>query len=202
MSEPLPLVFDLGGVLIDWDPRRIYVPALGEAAAAFLLERVCTHTWNLAMDAGRPFDEAIAEKQREWPEHAEAIGWWKTRWTGMLGGPLDGTVALLGRLQAAGHPTYALSNWSAETFPEALARYPFLRTFRDIAISGEAGLVKPDPAFFRLAADRWGIPLAGTVFIDDAPRNVAAAAALGMDALLFTDPGRLQADLARRGFPA
>lgn len=199
MTLPLPIVFDLGGVLVDWNPRHLYVPILGEEAAGFLLERVCTPEWNLGMDAGRPFAEAVAAKAREWPEHAEAVGWWRSRWQEMLRGPIQGTVDLLAALQAAGHPTYALSNWSAETFPVARSLYPFLDSFRDVVISGEHGLVKPDPAFFRLAAARWGIPLEGTPFIDDAPRNVEAARALGMDAIRFEDPGRLRLALEARG---
>jgi len=200
LTLPLPIVFDLGGVLIDWNPRYLYAPALGEEAAGFLLERVCTPEWNLAMDAGRPFSEAVAEKALEWPAHAEAIGWWRTRWAEMLRGPIQGTVEILGALQAAGHPTYALSNWSAETFPIARERYPFLGSFRDIVISGEHGLAKPDPALFRLAAARWGIPLEGTVFVDDAPRNVEAAGTLGMDAIRFEDPERLRRAFEVRGF--
>jgi len=199
LTHPQPIVFDLGGVLIDWNPRHLYAPILGEEAAGFLLERICTPEWNLSMDAGRPFAEAVAAKAREWPEHAEAIGWWRTRWAEMLGGPIGGTVRILEALQAAGHATYALSNWSAETFPVARGRYPFLATFRDIVISGEHGLVKPDPAFYRLAAARWGIPLEGTVFVDDAPRNVEAARTLGMDAIRFEDPEALRRALEARG---
>ena len=193
------ILFDLGGVLIDWNPRHLYRKELGEAECEFLLAQVCTSAWNLTMDGGKPFAEGIKEKQAEWPAYAEPIGWWHTRWAEMLQGPIQGTVALLEELKAQGQPLFALTNWSAETFPIARQRYAFLGLFEHIVVSGEVGLVKPDPAIYRLAADRCGFAMTGTVFIDDSQVNVETARTLGFDAIRFTGPDQLRQELAARG---
>jgi len=194
------LLFDLGGVLIDWNPRHLYRQVYGDAETEFFLKNVCTPEWNLALDGGRPFSEAIREKQASWPEYRDAIDWWWSRWEEMLNGAIPGTVELLAELKALGHPLYALTNWSAETFPMARKHYAFLDWFREIVVSGREGLVKPDPAIYRLAAERCGIPMAGTVFIDDGLANVNAAKALGFDAIRFTGAVALRRELAGRGY--
>lgn len=199
MTRPACL-FDLGGVLIEWDPRRVYRPYFNgpEAMARFFAE-VCTADWNRGMDGGRPMAEAVREKQAEFPGLAEPIGWWHSRWTEMLGGPIQGSVDLLGELSGAGHRLFALTNWSAETFPIARARFPFLGLFADIVVSGEVGLTKPDPAIFRLAAQRCGLEPESTLFIDDHAPNLVTAAALGFATHLFRDAGLLRQDLVERG---
>ena len=194
------ILFDLGGVLVDWDPRYLYRQAFPEAEMEFFLANVCTGSWNLTMDAGRPFAETIPERQAAWPAYREAIGWWQTRWDEMLKGPIPGTVALLAELKAKGHPLFALTNWSAETFPAARRRFEFLAWFQDIVVSGEVGLVKPDPAIFRLAAKRCGLRPEATLFIDDVKANVDAARALGFDAIQFMGAEPLRQDLEERGF--
>lgn len=196
-----PIIFDLGGVLVDWNPRHLYRKVFPEPEMEFFLGHVCTGTWNLATDAGKPFLEAIREKQREWPAYEEAILWWRTRWEEMLAGPIQGTVDLLRELKENGHPVFALSNWSAETFPIARRRFEFLDWFQDILISGDVGLVKPDPAIFRLASRRFGVPMEGTVFIDDALPNVEAARALGFEGIHFTGAAPLRRALAWSGDP-
>ena len=193
------IMFDLGGVLIDWDPRYLYRKVYDEAETEFLLANVCTSRWNLAMDAGRPFDEAIAERQREWPAYSEAIAWWKTRWVEMLRGPVPGTVELLKALVDRGHPVFALTNWSAETFPLARERFAFLGWFRDIVVSGEVGLAKPDPDIYHLAERRCGFRRKGTVFIDDSAANIETARALGYDAIRFKGAEALRLSLNERG---
>ena len=193
-------IFDLGGVLVDWNPRHLYRKVFDEAELAFFLDRVCPPQWNLTLDAGRPFGEAILEKQAQWPDYAQAIGWWKTRWLEMLAGPFPETVELLAGLRKAGHPLFALTNWSSETFPLAKDRFDFFGWFGEIVVSGEVGLTKPDPAIFRLTAARCGIPLEGTVFIDDAQVNVDAARSLGLDAIRFTGAPDIRAALAERGY--
>jgi 2-haloacid dehalogenase len=193
------VLFDLGGVLIDWNPRYLYRQVFGDAETEFFLGNVCTPPWNLALDGGRPFAEAIREKQESWPDYREAIQWWKTRWEEMLNGPVPGSVEILKELKELGHPVYALTNWSAETFPLARKHYPFLDWFQEIVVSGQEGMVKPDPALYRLAAERCGIPMEGTVFIDDSKVNVDAARALGFDAIRFTGADRLRSDLVERG---
>ena len=199
MSLKTAFMFDLGGVLIDWNPRYLYRPILGEAETEFFLDQVCTSPWNLELDAGRPFGEAIAEKQASWPQYREAIAWWETRWVEMLRGPIPGTVALLEELKDRGHALFALTNWSAQTFPIARERFGFLAWFRDIVVSGEEGMVKPDPAIYNLAAERCGLVPAATIFIDDSRVNVDAAQALGFDAIRFTGAAALRESLEERG---
>ncbi len=194
-----PILFDLGGVLIDWNPRYLYRKVYGEAEVEFLLANVCTPEWNLAMDGGRPFAEAIRERQEAWPQYREAIAWWHSRWEEMLAGPIQGTVDILEELDGRGHPLFALTNWSSETFPLARARFAFLKRFRHIVVSGEVGLVKPDPAIYRLTAERCGFVPGEAVFVDDSPGNVAGALAFGFDAIRFTDPAGLRRSLQERG---
>jgi len=154
------------------------------------------------MDAGMPFANAIAERQRLFPEHAELIALWKDRWPEMLGDAFPESVAILAELRERGHLLIALTNWSAETFPVARDRFGFLDWFEDIVVSGEEKLAKPDPRVFRLALERNRLDAADSVFIDDVPANVAAARALGLEAIRFLDPGSLRLDLERRGLLA
>jgi 2-haloacid dehalogenase len=194
------VVFDLGGVLIDWDRRHLYRKLLAdEAAVEEFLATVCTLEWNAEQDRGRPFAEGVAELVERHPDQADAITAYHERWPEMLGGAIDGTVELLAELRAGGVPVYALSNWSAETFGIARERYEFLDWFDGLVISGEERMIKPDPALFRLFLDRFGLDPSATVFVDDSEPNVTAARQLGLDAIAFTDPGRLRDDLTARG---
>lgn len=202
MNQGPVILFDLGGVLIDWNPRRLYRKVWDEATTEHFLAHVCTPVWNLALDGGRPFAEAVQEKQAAWPEFREAIAWWDSRWEEMLGGPIQGTVDLLAELRNQGRPVFALTNWSAEKFPVAKARYDFLGWFRDIVVSGEERLVKPDPAIFRLAAARCGREPGDIVFIDDSRGNVEAARALGFQAIHFTGADALRTALKDQGLLA
>jgi len=194
------VLFDLGGVLIDWNPRYLYRSlCAGEAELEHFLAVVCDPAWNAGIDAGRSFAEAIREKQQAFPQYAELIGFWRSRWDEMLNGEVPGTPALLGELKAAGVPLFALTNWSAETFPMAFQRFGFLERFERIVVSGAEGLAKPDPALFRLAIERCALVPEETVFIDDSPANVAAALGLGFDALLFSGAEVLRPALVARG---
>jgi len=175
------VVFDLGGVLVDWNPRYLYrrlfpgdEPAL-ERFVALIMEG----GWMLSMDAGVPMAEAVERLAALHPEHAAPVRAYLTRWREMYNGAFPETVALLERLHAQGVPLYALTNWSAETFPAMRPHYPFLERFRGIVVSGEEGLVKPDPRLYRVLLERHGLDARRTLFIDDSPANVAAAAALG-----------------------
>lgn len=190
------VLFDLGGVLVDWNPRHLYrqVFADHQAMETFLAE-ICSPAWNARQDAGRPWDEAIAELSARHPEHAEYIALYRDRWHEMLGGAMEETVAVLARLRAEGLRLYALTNWSHETFPMARERYEFLSWFEGILVSGEEKLIKPDPAIFALTCQRFALVPARTLFIDDSSVNVAAARALGLHALQFHDAARLEADL-------
>jgi len=191
------VVFDLGGVLIDWDPRHLYRQVFADPAGMeqFLAE-VCTPAWNAAQDAGRGWDEAVAELSAQHPAHAPHIALYRDRWAEMLAGPIEGTVRIMARLRAQGLRLFALTNWSGETFPVARERYGFLGDFLGILVSGEEGLVKPDPAIFALMQRRFALDPARTLFIDDAPRNVEAARAAGLHAIRFEDPAALDAALA------
>jgi 2-haloacid dehalogenase len=197
------VAFDLGGVLIDWNPRHLYRKLFGadDAAMERFLAEVCTQEWDAGLDAGRPFAEGVAELVAAHPDQAELISAFQLRWLEMLGEAFEGTVAILRELRRAGFRTYALSNWSAETFPVARSRYSFLDEMDGILISGEVKLAKPDPAIFRHFLARFGLTAETTVFIDDRESNVTAAAALGMRAILFTDSTRLRTDLRAIGLP-
>jgi 2-haloacid dehalogenase len=197
------VAFDLGGVLIDWNPRHLYRKLFGadEAAMERFLAEVCTPEWNASLDAGRPLAEAVAELVAAHPDQADLITAYQLRWLEMLGGTFEGTVAILRELRGAGLRTYALSNWSAETFPGTRPRYPFLQEMDGILVSGEVKVGKPDPAIFREFLRRFGLTAQSTVYIDDWERNVAAAAALGMIPVRFTDAARLRADLRALGLP-
>lgn len=195
------VVFDLGGVLIDWNPRYLYRKLFDgdEAAMERFLADVCGHDWNLAQDAGRPFAEACALLVGQYPAQKDLIEAYYARWPEMLAGPIDGTVGILRELKLRGTPLYALTNWSAETFPLALERYEFLRWFRGTVVSGAEKLVKPDPRIYRLLIERFAIDPADAVYIDDNPRNAAVATDLGLHGIHFTDPAALRTELAKVG---
>ena len=200
--RPAAVVFDLGGVLIDWDPRHLYRRLIpDEAEMERFLRDVVSAAWNLEHDRGRSFAEGVALLTREHPDHADLIAAFHERWPEMLGGAIAGSVEILAELRASGARLLALTNWSAETWPIGLARFPFLAWFEAVIVSGEERLVKPDPAIFRILVDRHGLDPARSVFIDDLPANVAAASSLGSRAIRFTDAAALRRDLAAEGLP-
>ena len=191
------VVFDIGNVLIHWDPRALYAKIFdSEEEVDWFLTHVCTPDWNLEQDRGRSFEAAIAEAAARHPDHAEAIAAYNHRWHETILGPIDGTVAILAELKARGTPLYAITNFNQHKFRETLQRFPFLQpSFRDIVVSGDEGVVKPDPAIYRLLLDRNGLEAASCLFIDDSPKNVSGAEAVGMKAHHFTSPEALRAEL-------
>ncbi len=200
-SKPVELdavVFDLGGVLVDWNPRYLYDKVIADPVEreAFLAN-VCSLTWNAQQDAGRPWADAIAELARLHPAEAERIAMYRSRWHEMLGGVIEDSVALLARLKDAGTRLYALTNWSQETFPIAQERYGFLSWFDGIVVSGEEGLIKPDRAIYALLCTRYGLDPSRAVFIDDSRANVEVARQFGLHGLHFTGAAKLQDDLCR-----
>lgn len=201
--RPAAVVFDLGGVLIDWDPRYLYRPLFAgdDAAMERFLADVCSPAWNARQDAGRPFAEAVESLALEHPAQRELIEAYWRRWPETLGDAIEPTVAILAELRQAGVPTYALSNWSAETFPLARPRYPFLDWFEAIVISGAVRAAKPDERIFRHLLEGHELDPAATVFIDDSSANVQAAAALGLVALRFEGAAALRRELAALGLP-
>ena len=178
------VVFDLGGVLIDWSPEYLYedlIPHSGERLS--FLTTVCTPEWNHLMDAGRSVPEAVAALAEEHPQSADLIHAWWQRWPEMLGGDYPRTVAIARELFDKKLSIYALTNWAAETWPYAMDRFPFLSAlFEGIVVSGEEGLAKPDAAIFRLLADRYGLDPKRTAFIDDSEANIEVATELGFHA--------------------
>ena len=195
------VVFDLGGVLIDWNPRYLYRKRFAgdEAAMEHFLTHVCTPEWNVQQDAGRSFAEAFAALSSAHPSQRPHIEAWLSGFDDMMSGPISGTVEILAELRQRGTPLYALSNWSAETFPCAQRRFEFLGWFRDIAISGALKLSKPDPRFYQHLLNKHALTPQQTIFIDDAPHNIAAASALSLHALHFTTPEALRRDLVALG---
>ena len=197
------IVFDLGGVLIDWNPRHLYRKLFDDdAAMEWFLQEVCHHAWNLEQDCGRSFADAIEEAALRHPNQRAMIEAYHTRWDEMLAGPIAGSVAILEELVEAGYELHALTNWSAETFPIARPRFAFLERFETILVSGDERLVKPDARIFQLFLERIAHPAQRCIYIDDSPANVAAAAALGFDAIAFTSPPELRAALIDRGLLA
>jgi 2-haloacid dehalogenase len=194
------VVFDLGGVLIDWDPRYLYRKLMAEDEIEPFLAEVGFFAWNHAQDAGGPWRDAVEALATKHPHRRELIAAFPDRFAETLGGPIDETVALLDELHRAGRARLlALTNWSSETFPVALATFGFLDSFEGIVVSGDEGVAKPDAVLFRTLIDRYSLVPQETVFIDDSAANVEAAAQLGLVAVRFTDPERLRADLSRLG---
>ncbi|MEO8009601.1 MAG: HAD family phosphatase [Betaproteobacteria bacterium] len=195
------VLFDLGAVLIDWNPRYLYRPLFNgdEKAMEHFLAEIVPGRWNHDIDAGRTFEDAIAERVRDHPDHADMIALWKEGWEKMLRDEIAGSVKILAELRNKGHRLHALTNWSAETFPIARRRFEFLKWFEDIVVSGEVGLAKPDPRIFALTIERCRLDPASTIFIDDSLCNVEAGRIAGMQALHFRDPDQLRVDLKRLG---
>jgi len=192
------VVFDLGGVLIAWDPRHLYrkLFAGDETAMEHFLANVCTHEWNRCQDAGRSFAEGARLLKAEHPEKAELIDAYFSRFDEMMPGPIAGSVEILAELHDRGTPLYGLTNFSAETYPPAFERFEFLRWFDGILVSGEVGLIKPDPRIFELLIERFAIDPRRAVYIDDVETNVIAARPLGIHGIHFTTPAALRAELA------
>ena len=194
------VVFDLGGVLVDWNPRYLFRKLFDDdAAMERFLSEVCSPEWNTRQDAGRPWRTAIAELTAQHPDQAAMITAYRQRWPEMLGGDIPETVELLKELKQHGLRLYALTNWSHETFSLARSRFAFLEWFEGIVVSGEERLVKPDPAIFQRLLTRYDISPSRAVYIDDSPRNVAAAAGVGLQALQFVSVDQLRHDLIALG---
>ena len=194
------VVFDLGGVLIDWNPRHLYRKLIpDEVARERFLTEICTPQWNLEQDRGRSWAEACALLRAQHPEQGALIDAFRLRWREMLGGPIEASVRILRELKASGSRLFALTNWSHETFPIALDLYDFLGWFEAIVVSGQERLVKPDPRLFHVLLDRYALSAATLVYIDDNPDNIAMATELGMHGIHFTTAAALRDQLAPLG---
>ena len=199
MTKPHIVVFDVGNVLYDWNPKLLYerLTPLGPALDAFLRD-VATKEWHFQHDAGRPFADTSAELIAAHPEHADLIAAWGPRFTEQLGDMLPGMHDLLLELDAADVPLYAITNFSGEFWPPFRAREAdIFDRFRGVVVSGDELMTKPDPAIYRLALDRWGVRAEECVFVDDRADNVAGAESVGMKAVVFTDVAALRGELER-----
>jgi 2-haloacid dehalogenase len=199
-SKITTVVFDLGGVLIDWNPRYLYRKLMAEDDIDPFLDEIGFFAWNHAQDAGGTWADAVEVLAARHPHRRDLIAAFPSRFPETLGGAIEESVAVLDELQRAGTTRLlALTNWSSETFPHARATFGFLDRFEGIVVSGDEGVAKPDPTLFATLIDRYALVPDETVFIDDSPVNVEAARALGLVGLRFTDPEQLRADLSRLG---
>jgi 2-haloacid dehalogenase len=199
-GRPSAVVFDLGGVLVDWNPRYLYRKLFDdEAEMDRFLSEVCTMEWHHAHDLGVPPEETCPPLIAAHPEYAEHIWAWTARSEEMVAGPIDESVEILRALKDRGVPVYGLTNMETWTYPGRRERYPFLRWFDGTVVSGFEGVAKPDPRVFELLLDRFGLDAASTLFIDDSPKNVAAARGVGMQALEFESPAALRDELIAAG---
>ena len=193
------VVFDLGGVLLDWDPRYLYRQLFDDPGEmSEFLARVCTSEWHRAHDLGVDTTQSCQALALEHPRYAEMIMAWAHRGEEMIRGSIDGTVEILAELRAARLPVFALSNMEPDRYVTRRERFPFMNWFDGSVISGLEGVAKPDPQIFQILLNRHGLDPGRTAFIDDSPGNVAAARELGIAALQFVSPEDLRRDL--RGF--
>ena len=195
MSEIKNIIFDFGGVLVDWNQVYLYKNVFDTAEEMnFFLENICNAEWNLQQDAGRFLSIATAEKQAEFPEYKTEIAMYYDRWTEMLGGTLDENVKLVKPLKEK-YNVYGLTNWSAETIPLAMERYDFFNDLDGIVVSGGEKIVKPDFRLYQILIERFNITPEQSLFIDDNAKNIEAAQALGFQTIHFTNDVNLEEKL-------
>lgn len=199
-GRPDAVVFDLGGVLLDWNPRHLYRKLFeDEAEMDRFLNEVCTLEWHHAHDLGIPPEQTTPDLAAAHPDQADLIWAWTGRSEEMLGGPIEGSVEILRALKQSGVPCYALSNMEYWTYPGRRERYPFLQWFDGTVVSGFEGVAKPDIRIFELLLDRFGLDAAHTAFVDDSATNVEAARRAGLQAVQFESPEQLRRWLADAG---
>ena len=195
------IIFDLGGVLIDWNPRYVYRQIFKtEEKVEWFLENVTTPDWNENQDAGYPLHKATEELIAKHPEWEPQIKAYYGRWLEMLGDAIHETVEVFHQLKQSGkYKLYALTNWSAETFPHALERFEFFKWFDGIVVSGEERMRKPFPEFYKVLLDRYNIKPSESIFIDDSLRNVKAAEQIGIKTIHFQSPQQLRSEFISAG---
>jgi len=193
------VVFDLGGVLIDWNPRHLYRDVFsGEAEMEHFLDTVCTLDWHYQHDLGRPMSDTLPALAAEFPDYHTQIMLWADQ-EAMVGGAISETVEVLRRLRARAVPCYAVTNWPGDSFARVRDRFDFLDWFDGIVVSGDERIAKPDPRIFHLLVDRYELDPGATLFVDDSPGHCAAAAELGFRTHVFTSAEALVAELAELG---
>ncbi len=192
------LIYDFGAVLVDWDPRRLYVPYFGdEARADWFLTEICPYEWNAQVDAGRSPKEVTEERVALFPEWEKEIRLYFDRWIDMMGDGIPGMEALVRDYKARGYGAWGLTNWSWETFPLIRDRYPVFGLLDGFVVSGKENTVKPGPRIYRILLERYGLRAEECIFIDDNPKNTAGAEAVGIRGLVFQDAAQLRRDLDR-----
>lgn len=199
-ARPTIPVFDIGGVLLDWNPRYLYRKLLAEEAAveAFLAE-IGFDEWNRGFDAGTTFAEGVEAHTARYPHHRALIAAYHDRWAETVERPVEGTAAILDELKTRSLPVYAITNFAAEKLVQEQQRWPFLNRFDGVVVSSEVRAIKPDPAIYRHLLDRYGLEAGTCLFIDDVEKNVAGARAVGMHAVHFTGAAQLRRDLEAVG---
>ncbi|WP_119393175.1 HAD family hydrolase [Taklimakanibacter lacteus] len=202
-KNPTTVVFDIGNVLVAWDPRNLYRRFFEgeEERMEWFLTNICTPAWNIEQDRGRSFADAVEILVREHPpEWHPMIRAFDEHWHETISGPIAGSVDILKALKHNRVPVYAITNWNQDKFREALQRFDFLNIFEGIVVSGDERLLKPGREIFDLFFTRYGVTPETAVFIDDSLRNVEGARAAGMQAIHFTSPEALGRDLRAMGF--
>jgi 2-haloacid dehalogenase len=194
------IVFDLGGVFVDWNPRYLYRKLIDrEDRMEWFLSNVCTQAWNEQQDAGRPFAEAVRVLVEKYPEQEPLIRAYDERWLEMIGGLFTETVELLAQLRNSEVALFALSNWSSEKFSLVRDHYSFLKWFDGVVVSGDVGLKKPDPAIFRHVMELWRLTPSRSVFVDDTLENIHSAEGVGLRTIRFTSARQLEDELRALG---
>ncbi len=194
MNKVDSIIFDLGGVLIDWNPEYLYLDVFNgdRTKMQWFFDNICTGDWNENQDAGYPMAKATEERVTMFPEHEEHIRMFYGRWDDMLGDSIKGTVAILDKLvKSPDYKVVALTNWSHETFPKAIKKFEFLQWFEGIVVSGEEKTRKPFDDIYHLTLDRYNIKAEQSIFIDDNLKNIEAANALGINGIQFESPEQL-----------
>lgn len=199
MGEIKNIIFDFGGVLIDWNPKYLYSKEFNdETEMNHFLENICTPEWNVQQDAGRPLAEATELLQVKHPKHHELIGHYYSRWEEMLGGDIKENVRVL-RLLKPRFPIYGLTNWSAETITIAYEKYDFFELLDGIVVSGDEKLIKPDPRLYQILLDRYKLKADESLFIDDNLHNIEAAQKIGFHTIHLTDKINLEKEVKNMG---
>lgn len=201
MSAPSIVVFDIGNVFIEWDPRHLYRDLFDgdDILMESFLEEVCTSAWNLEMDRGLPFAEGVRRLTERYPECAELIRAFDERWMEMVPGEVHGTAAILDELIARNVPVHAITNFANDKYAQTLERFPHLRRFQRTVVSAEVGYVKPEPEIYRILCEAEGFAPDEAIFIDDRADNCAGAVAVGMHAHRFRDARQLRTELTELG---
>ena len=193
MTDINTVIFDFGGVLVDWNPHYLYDPYFGSREKAdWFLTHICNSAWNVQMDGGKPFAEGIAELVAQHPEWEKEIRMYRSEWLQMMGGQIPGMQALVADLKARGYHVYGLTNWAADTFALVRDTYPVFALLDGIVVSGEEKMAKPDPRIFRILLERYHINPSEAVFVDDNMPNIEAAKQLGLHTLLFQSSEQLR----------